>query len=298
MLHTVKDHKYINSYADYLGYPDATILNGGKAIAKTGKKLLGVKTPKGSRAAKIKMAYLRSLRGGAFADDLQEALRRRRRFIADEDEIPEADSGGYSDEEEEEYYDEPAPVLPPRMIPPPPPPQPTPPKIKPRIKGIKRTRSEDEDVYQVPFKRPAITPKSVRELQETNTPVVPDQGFQITPTTQKLVEDMRSVGAQLPGKILEDVKGKTGKDVIKTGAETVASSLGNAITNFAQNPTNVMGLVQDYGNVMKNLVAKSKEKAIKKPKLNLTESSVAECMWWLQEMYPDKYQMVINSLLK
>ena len=92
MLHTVKDHKYINSYADYLGYPDATILNGGKAIAKTGKKLLGVKTPKGSRAAKIKMAYLRSLRGGAFADDLQEALRRRRRFIADEDEIPEAEA--------------------------------------------------------------------------------------------------------------------------------------------------------------------------------------------------------------
>lgn len=54
-----RDHRYFTSYADYLGYPDATILNGGKKI---GSKLLHVKTIKGSPAAKMKMAYLRSLR--------------------------------------------------------------------------------------------------------------------------------------------------------------------------------------------------------------------------------------------
>lgn len=296
MMHTVKDHKYFTSYADYLGYPDSNVLNGGKAIAKSGKKLLGVKTPKGSRAAKIKMAYLRSLRGGAYNDELREALRRRRQVILDDEDdsdyvLPQAD-------DEEEEYDVPPP-LPPRQPPPPPPP---PPKPKPKPHGMKRKFAEydeDDDIYQLPLKRPAITPKSMRELKDSKEPAVPDQGFQITPTTQKLFEDMKSVGAKLPEKILEDVKGKTGVDAIKTGTESVVSTLGDAITNIAQNPTNVSGLVKEYGNVVKNLIAKSKEKtALKKPKLFLTESSVAECMWWLQQMYPEKYQAVINSLLQ
>lgn len=60
-----RDHRYFTSYADYLGYPDATVLNGGKKI---GSKLLGVKTVKGSQAAKMKMAYLRSLRRPRLGD--------------------------------------------------------------------------------------------------------------------------------------------------------------------------------------------------------------------------------------